>query len=52
MDHRDRRFVIVRNIEHYERLLNTELEAPARDTIDDLLKEAQRDLELHDREGS
>jgi hypothetical protein len=52
MDRRDARFVIIRNIEHYQRLLATELEIRARDTIVELLSEARRDLEMHDRDGA
>jgi hypothetical protein len=51
MDHRDQRFVITRNIEHYERLLRGELDDETRGTIAALLKEARRELLWHDREA-
>ena len=52
MDHRDQRFLIIRNIEHYERLLVTELDERDRDTIIALLKEARHELLMHDREAA
>jgi hypothetical protein len=52
MERRDERFLITRNIEHYERLLTSDLHHGARETVLKLLSEARHELLMHDREDA